>query len=110
MRYAALLLLGIGAACAPKRVHERPIMANDDRIGSMDATVAAARQNAGVDLRVAQARRDSLAIAAAATCAGETCTALARGEVAIGMSEAQVMAATHTTPEAWTVRRAGDAS
>jgi tetratricopeptide (TPR) repeat protein len=35
---------------------------------------------------------------------------VARGEVALGMTEAQVMAATRTAPAAWTVRRAAAAA
>lgn len=112
MRTHLLLMLGAlsAAACTPKRIHEPPIMANDDRIGGMSATVEAARASASAQRSVAAARRDSIAIVAAATCSGETCTALTRGEVALGMTEAQVMAATRTTPEAWMVRRAGGAT
>jgi hypothetical protein len=38
------------------------------------------------------------------------CAALGRGEVALGMTEAQVLAATRTTELAWTVRRSGGVS
>ena len=107
MRFALLLLAATSAACAPKRIHERPIMSNDDRIGGMAATIEAAHASSSAQRSVAAARRDSIAIVAAATCGGDVCTALTRGEVAIGMTEAQVMAATRSTPEAWTVRRAG---
>jgi hypothetical protein len=111
MRHTTLLIgFTALAACAPKRVHQQPIMVNDDRIGSMDATVMRARDEATADRIAAQAKRDSLTIAATSACSGETCAALARGEVAIGMNEAQVMASTHTTPEAWTIRRAAGAT
>jgi gamma-glutamyl:cysteine ligase YbdK (ATP-grasp superfamily) len=52
-------------------------------------------------------RRDSIAAVAFATCAPTLCAALGRGEIALGMSAAQVMAATHTTDIAWTARRSG---
>ena len=106
---AAVTSVALGA-CSPKRIHPEPVMKTNDRIGSMDGTVASARASATLDRETAASRRDSLAMVAVSTCSGQTCAALARGEVAIGMSEAQVMTATKTTPAAWTVRRSGSST
>jgi hypothetical protein len=46
-------------------------------------------------------------MAALSSCAPAVCEAITRGEVVLGMSEPQVLAATRTTPEAWEVRSSG---
>jgi hypothetical protein len=98
------------AACAnPKRIDEGPItvMRNGDRVDApVRATDAATTQALDATI-VGRERRDSLAAVAFAGCAPSVCAALGRGEVALGMTEAQVMAATRTTELAWTVRRSG---
>jgi hypothetical protein len=102
---AALLL---GAACAPRMQPIRPIVENG---GTIPATAGEAVARAGADGRAERERladeRDATAAEALASCRGATCDALARGEIAVGMTEAQVMAATGTTVEAWE-RRGGD--
>jgi tetratricopeptide (TPR) repeat protein len=45
-----------------------------------------------------------------ATCAGDICESVTRGELALGMNETQVLAATRTTYDAWTVRRTDGAA
>lgn len=107
-----LLLLSILAlaACAPKRVHEEPILRQGDRVGSTDAMVAGVRNQVALDQARAQDQVDALRAEALSSCRGEICTALARGELALGMTEKQVMAATGTTSEAWSIRRAGQAA
>jgi tetratricopeptide (TPR) repeat protein len=42
-----------------------------------------------------------------ASCDPAICDAIGRGEVALGMTSAQVMAASRSAPEAWSVRRTG---
>ena len=101
------------AACAnPKRIDEGPltVMRNGDRVEapvrSMDA--ATAQQ---VEASIAgRERRDSLTAVALSSCAPAVCAALGRGELALGMSEAQVLAATRSTDVAWTSRRSGGVS
>jgi hypothetical protein len=105
-----ILTLAVLAACSPRRVHERPILANGDRVPSADATVASVRSESAETRAAQSAQRDSVAALALATCAPAVCDAIARGEVAIGMTEAQVLAATGTTTQAWTVRVAGPAA
>lgn len=108
---APTLFISAIAACAnPKRVHEEPItvMRNGDKIESPVRAVDAATTQA-LDARIqGRERRDSVAAAALSQCAPAICAALGRGEVALGMTEAQVLAATRTTELAWTTRRARD--
>lgn len=104
---AAAALL-VGAACAPRMQPIRPIVENG---GTVPVTSGEAVARAGAEGRAEQARiaadRDATAAEALSTCRGATCDALSRGEIAVGMTEAQVMAATGTTAEAWE-RRGGD--
>lgn len=104
---AAALLL---AACSVKRIQEEPILENGDQIASADRAVERARLDAARDQGTLAARRDSIAAVALASCGGATCAGLARGEIMLGMSPAQVMAATGTTPDAWVARAAGTAT
>ncbi len=97
------------AACVPKRVHEEPIIENDQRIGDASAEVAAATAAAS-EAKAQAEERDALSAQAMADCTPDVCEALVRGEVAIGMNEVQVLAATGTTDNAWSIRHAGDAT
>jgi hypothetical protein len=98
------------ASCAnPKRIEEGPItvMRNGDRVDAPVRAIDAATTQA-LDATIAgRERRDSISAVAFASCAPSVCAALGRGEVALGMTEAQVLAATRTTELAWTVRRSG---
>ncbi|HSJ24459.1 MAG TPA: hypothetical protein VK929_07330 [Longimicrobiales bacterium] len=108
-RYLILPILAL-AACSPTRVHERPIMQNGDRVPAPDVAIEAARQEASRTEREGAAQRDAIAASALATCAPEICAAITRGELALGMTEAQVLAATRTTEGAWSSRDAGGAT
>lgn len=94
--------------CATHRIHEQPIMENGDRVEVPSGQEAADPQTAA---RMAEERQsaDSIRAEALATCSGDVCDALVRGELALGMSEPQVLAATRTSASAWRVRRAGSA-
>ena len=50
---------------------------------------------------------DSIFAVATARCTPQLCESIARGELAMGMTEPQVYASTHSLPEVWSVRRAG---
>ncbi len=101
----ALVTLAVGAtACAPKRIHQEPILDNNDRVP--EVRTGAAAESAAQRQATGQAARDSIAAEALATCAGDVCEAVTRGELALGMNEVQVLAATRTTEDAWSVRRA----
>ena len=99
------------AACnGPRRIHERPVLRNGDRVGSSDSTVRAVAATTAAEREEAAARRDALLASASAECAPAVCAALSRGELALTMTEAQVMAATRSAESAWSVRKAGDAT
>ena len=105
-----MFITALVASCAnPKRVDEIPItvMRNGDRVESPTRTVDGATTQA-LEARIAgRERRDSLTAVAFANCAADVCAALGRGEVSLGMTEAQVLAATGTTDIAWMTRRSG---
>lgn len=103
-----LMMLGLMvlAACSPKRIDERPIMEMGQVIPASDDAIAVRAVESEADRRAMQMRRDSIAITAVSGCAGAVCDALGRGELSLGMNEAQVMAATRTTDASWTARRA----
>jgi hypothetical protein len=108
-----LFITALAAACAnPERVHEDQItlMRNGDKVEAPLRTIDAATTEA-LDARAqGSERRDSIAAVALAGCSPDACAALGRGEVVIGMTEAQVLAATRTTEFAWTVRQSGGTS
>jgi hypothetical protein len=105
-----IFITALVASCAnPKRIDEAPItvMRNGDRVESPTRTTDAATTQA-LDSRIAgREQRDSLTAVAFANCAADVCAALGRGELSLGMSEAQALAATHTTDISWVVRRSG---
>lgn len=103
-----LAVVAVTAACAPKRIHQDPILENDDRVEQARTDGVAAQ--AAHQQATQQMSRDSIAAEAMATCRGEICSAVTRGEVALGMNETEVLAATRSTYDSWTVRRSGDAS
>jgi tetratricopeptide (TPR) repeat protein len=111
MRYRTLPLALLATAavltgCARKQIDEQPIMRNGDRVASNDNIIAEARRASREDAFRLSSERDSLSAVALATCRASICDALARGEVAIGMNTTQVLAATRTTPDAWSIRQA----
>ena len=97
----------IASACAnPKRIDERPItvMRNGDRVSAPTRAMDAATTQALESQVAGKNGRDSLNAIAFARCAPQTCAALARGEVILGMTEVQLLAASHSTEIAWTMR------
>jgi tetratricopeptide (TPR) repeat protein len=107
-RIVPLLLLF--AACAPRQVHQEPVIRQGERLPDAEATIEAARAETERGAAASQDRRDDVTARALATCAPEICEAITRGEVMLGMSETQVLAATRTTDAAWSTRAAGGAS
>ena len=107
---AAIVGLTLAAACAPSRVNEQPVMTNGDRVPPAAEAVERARADARRTQAETVERRDDLAARALDGCTPAVCEAIARGEVALGMTEAQVLAATRTTEGAWNVRDAGGAT
>ena len=108
------LLLGAGvllAACnGPRRIRERPIWSNGDRTPSQDRIIAGAAADGYSDNTMLTQARDSVYAKAAATCRGTICASVVKGEISLGMTPAQAMAATRTAPAAWTIRESGAAT
>src|SRR5688500_20370992 len=98
MKAPILLLSGVLllAACAPKRVHEEPVLRNGDRVQPADEVVEATRAQTARDNAELVKARDDAAAHALATCAPSVGAAIARGEHALGMTEPQALAATRT--------------
>lgn len=108
-RYLIIPVL-VFAGCSQNRINEPPILETGDRVATADEVIESARQDVARTQREATAQRDATAASAMATCAPEICAAITRGEVALGMTETQVLAATRTTEGAWSTRDAGGAS
>ena len=107
--YVVLPLLAL-VACSTRRVNEEPILQTGDRLPTADASIEAARQDAARTQRDASNQRDAVTVTALSSCTPDICAAITRGEVMLGMSEAEVLAATRTTEAAWTTRDAGEAT
>lgn len=110
----ASILLGsaltIAACNGPRRIHARPIMENGDRTESQDRIIArAASEGNTANARLSRAR-DSVYARAVSRCQGSICTSITKGEISLAMTPEQVMAATRTSPAAWTVRESRDAT
>ncbi len=110
----ASVLLGAGvllAACnGPRRVREQPILMNGDRTQSQERIIAAAAADGYSDNSMLTQARDSVYAKAVATCRGSICSSVVKGEISLGMTPAQAMAATRTAPTAWTIRESGAAT
>jgi hypothetical protein len=107
--YLFLPLLAV-TACSTTRIHEEPILQTGDRVPSADESVEAARRDAARTQRDATMQRDAVMASALSTCTPDICAAITRGEVTLGMTEPQVLAATRTTEVAWLTRDAGEAT
>jgi hypothetical protein len=104
-KIAALAALATATACGP---HIRPLEQTIDNGEVLrpegDAVVERARAEGELQReRLADQRAASVGTALA-SCTPEICEKIARGEVALGMTEAEVLAATRTTPQAWDTR------
>lgn len=110
-RAAALGLIAL-AACTQRKINPEPVtvMRNGERVPDSDARIAEARDRAAGDQARTTYTRDSIMAAAMTGCTPDVCAAVTRGEIALGMNESQLMAATRTTPTAWSVRRSGGAA
>lgn len=110
---AALILTAavvLNACNGPRRIRERPIMYNGDRVPSQDRLISgAAAEGYSDNARLTQAR-DSVYAKAVATCKGTVCASVVKGEISLGMTPSQAMAATRTAPAAWTLRESGAAT
>ncbi len=105
---AVLAGAAVLSACnGPRVVQEEPVLVTGDRVAMADDAIADAQAREATSRRARQATQDSVTAVAVASCSGAICDAIGRGEVALGMSSAQVLAATRSAPEAWSMRRTG---
>jgi len=105
---AGLAALAATAACAPRMNRVRPIQPNGAIVrSSQDDDVARARSEGANERSRLAAEQDQVVGRALADCTPLLCNAIARGELAVGMTREQVIAATHTGPAAWEERGGG---
>ncbi|HET8656581.1 MAG TPA: hypothetical protein VFL93_13760 [Longimicrobiaceae bacterium] len=110
-RIGLVSLLAVAAACAPRVGPLAKVMDNGEVLHPRSEHVVEQARAAGDEQRGQLAEESAENTAAAlATCAPDVCAAISRGELALGMSESQVLAATRTTTEAWSTRRSGRAT
>ena len=112
LKTGMLLVAGVLlVACnGPRRIRERPILSNGDRTPSQDRIIAGAAADGFSDNTMLTQARDSVYAKAVATCRGTICASVVKGEISLGMTPAQAMAATRTAPAAWTIRESGAAT
>ncbi|HET7232045.1 MAG TPA: hypothetical protein VFJ16_18710 [Longimicrobium sp.] len=110
-RLAAAAALASLAACAPRMQPVRAVQPNGAIVRStQDRDIDRARaQTQSERARLAQ-EQDAVASRALADCTPMLCNAIARGELAVGMTREQVMAATKSGPAAWDERGGGGIS
>jgi tetratricopeptide (TPR) repeat protein len=107
-----LFITAVASCMSTKHIDEAPItlMRNGDRVAEPTHVTDAATTQA-LEARIeGRNKRDSIAAVAFASCAPTVCAALGRGELALGMNEAQVLAATRSTELSWSARRSGSVS
>lgn len=102
---AALACVAL-AGCGPRLAK---VMDHGQMIPAESETVVARAHAAGEAERARISdERGAAYTAAMASCSPEVCAAVTRGELALGMTEPQVLAATRTNVDAWEIR--GDAA
>lgn len=101
----ALIFLVAAAACAPypQRVDQPVTIPNNATVPQVDASGAAAGQQA--EYARLRFSADSVYAIAIRGCQPGICEAIGRGEIVLGMTPEQVMAASRTGPQAWVLRR-----
>jgi tetratricopeptide (TPR) repeat protein len=103
---AALACVGTAVGgCAPW--YETVVHQGDKVPTRSEETIARARAEGETERARLAEERERVETAALAGCAPGLCEAIARGEIALGMTGAQVLAATRTTAEAWETRGSG---
>lgn len=99
----AVMLLASACAPYPQRVDQPVVIPNNASVPQVDAAAAAG----GNQAEYARIRfsADSVYAIAVRGCAPGVCDAIGRGEIVLGMTPDQVMAAARTGPQAWVLRR-----
>lgn len=109
---AAVALAALAAgACAPRMRPVRAIQPNGAIVPStQDRDIARARAEGESESARLAAEQDAVAGRALRDCTPMLCNAIARGEVAVGMTREQVIAATRSGAAAWDERGGGGVS
>jgi len=104
----ALIPLALAAIIATGcRPYIEPVLKDGQRVPPRgDQAVEQARAGIGAERELMAAEAGDVRAAALAACVEERCAALARGEVALGMTEIEVLGATRSTERGWD-RRGG---
>jgi tetratricopeptide (TPR) repeat protein len=101
---ATLLAVAV-SACGPSIRPLERVADNGEVMRPQSEEIVARAHAEGEATRERIAAEQGAATAAAlASCAPAVCEAVSRGELALGMTEAQVLAATRTTAQAWETR------
>lgn len=112
MKRYAFAAAGLAAlavtACAPRMNRVRAIQPNGAIVRStQDDDIDRARSEGASERARLAAEQDQVAGRALADCTPMLCNAIARGELAVGMTREQVMAATRSGAAAWDERGGG---
>lgn len=100
----AVMLFAAACAPYPQRVDQPVAIPNNASVPPVDpASSALGNQAAYAMMRYSA---DSVYALAIRGCAAGICDAIGRGEIVLGMTADQVMAASRTGPQAWVLRRA----
>jgi hypothetical protein len=104
-RVIAFSVIAVATACAPypQRIVQPVALPNNAQVAQVDPTAAGSAQQ--MDYARIRLSADSVFAIATRTCAPGVCDAIGRGEITLGMTADQVMAAAKTGPQAWVVRR-----
>lgn len=106
-----LIALVAEAGCGPRIQPLWRVMENGQVLpAGSDAAVERARAEGEIQREQLAEQLGTATARALATCGGAVCDAIARGELMLGMTEEQVLAATRTTPQSWDLRGAGPAT
>jgi tetratricopeptide (TPR) repeat protein len=103
----ALATASLSACNGPRVIHESPVLVTGERVPDATRASEAAIATGAAAREAQRAAADSAYGAALGQCTPDVCAALARGEVTLGMTEPQVLAASRTAPAAWSARRGG---
>src|SRR5215218_5251570 len=96
----------LSTACnGPRVIHESPVLVTGERVPEAARASEAAASRAAAMQGAQRAAADTAMTDAWSGCAPDVCAALARGEIVLGMTLSQVLAATHSVPGAWSLRR-----
>lgn len=99
----AVILLASACAPYPQRIEQPVVIPNNAQVLPVDPSAAGAASQ--VEYQRLRMSADSVYAVAVSNCSPAVCESIGRGEIAIGMTPEQVMAASRSAPQAWVIRR-----